>query len=124
MVSNPDRAFLRYLLEGGFRVGYAAEWLLRPAAGNLSTARLHPGVINAYISDEVRKGRKLGPFSPGEISNLHVNRIGVVPKGHMARRFRLITDLSFPDRASVNNGIPPELCSLKYTSVEEVASIA
>ena len=39
-------------------------------------------------------------------------------------RWRLITDLSFPPGASVNDGIDPELCSLQYTSVEKVAMVA
>ena len=66
----------------------------------------------------------LGPFSPGQLPGLHVNRMGVVPKGHTPGRRRLITDLSYPEGASVNDGIPPELCSLKYTSVEAVAAMA
>ena len=36
----------------------------------------------------------------------------------------MITDLSFPEGASVNDGIQPKLCSLKYTSVEAVAATA
>lgn len=31
----------------------------------------------------------------------------------------MIVDLSFPDARSVNDGISPELCSLKYSSVNE-----
>jgi len=47
--------------------------------------------------------------------------MGVVPKGHTPGRWRLITDLSFPEGASVNDGIDPYLCSLQYTSVDRVA---
>jgi len=36
----------------------------------------------------------------------------------------LITDLSFPLGQSVNNGIDPSLCSLVYTTISEVASLA
>ena len=36
----------------------------------------------------------------------------VVPKGHTPGRYRLITDLSFPQGASMNEGISSELCSL------------
>ena len=70
------------------------------------------------------QGRMLGPFRPGQIPGLHVNRMGVVPKGNTDGRWRLITDLYHPGNASVNNGILPELCSLKYTSVEYVAAMA
>ena len=57
-----------------------------------------------------------------QIPGLHINRMGVVPKGHTPGRWRLITDLSFPQGASVNDGINRELCSLSYTSVERVAT--
>ena len=50
--------------------------------------------------------------------------MGVIPKGHTPGRWRLITDLSFPPGASVNDGIDPEVCSLQYTSVEKVARVA
>ena len=45
----------------------------------------------------------------------------MVPKGHTPGRWRLITDLSHPQGGSVNDGVPPQWCSLRYTSVEEVA---
>ncbi len=53
---------------------------------------------------------------------LQVNRIGVVPKGHNTGKWRLITDLSFPSGLSVNDGIDPQLCSLSYTTVDDIAS--
>ena len=55
----------------------------------------------------------LGPFLPSDgLPPLHINRFGVIPKGHNTGKWRLITDFSFPPRASVNEGIDPELCSL------------
>ena len=127
MANHPDRVFTQYILDGlqyGFRVGFAAGTPLRSASGNLPSARLHPGVIDDYISGEVREGRMLGPFRPGQSSDIHVNRMGVIAKGHTPGHFRLITDLSFPEGASVNDGISSELCSVRYTFVEDVASIA
>ena len=55
---------------------------------------------------------------------LHINRIGVIPKGHNTGRWRFITDLSYPPGESINDGIAPELCLLTYTSVEKVAEAA
>ena len=69
----------------------------------------------------------LGPFSKVEVQTLpalHVNRFGVIPKGHSTGKWRLITDLSYPPGESVNDGIAPELCLLSYTSVERVAEVA
>lgn len=54
----------------------------------------------------------------------HINRMGLTPKGHTPGKWRLITDLSYPEGASVNDGILPRLCSLHYTTVESVALAA
>ena len=53
-----------------------------------------------------------------------MSRFGVIPKGHGTGKWRLITDLSYPSGSSVNDGIDPNLCSLHYTSVEDVATVA
>ena len=67
----------------------------------------------------------LGPFPTAEqLPQLHINRFGIIPKGHNSGKFRLITDLSFPVKQSVNEGIDAELCALVYTKVEEVAARA
>ena len=41
-----------------------------------------------------------------------------------AGKFRLIMDLSFPQGASVNDGISQDLSTLSYVTVDEVAEIA
>ena len=85
------------------------------------SASVHPEVVREYIQGEVGKGRMIGP----QLWDLcHVSRIGVIPKDHTPGRWRLITDLSFPEAASVNDGISPLLCSLTYTTVEKVAVAA
>ena len=84
----------------------------------------HPEVVQQYLDKECSLGRMLGPFSAAEMSRLpvcHINRFGVIPKGHNTEKWRLITNLSFPPSGSVNDGISSELCSLTYTSVEQVA---
>jgi hypothetical protein len=68
----------------------------------------------------------LGPFSASVQVSLHpchVNRFGVIPKGRNTGKWRLITDLLFPPRLSVNDGIDRDLCSLAYTSVDKVAEV-
>ena len=78
-------------------------------------------------ANECALGRMLGPFPPSLVPllpPLHVNRFGVIPKGHNTGKWRLITDLSYPPAYSVNDGINPDVCSLKYSTVEEVASVA
>ena len=75
------------------------------------------------IENEHSLGRLLGPFpEASSLPPLQVNRIGVVPKGNNTGRWRLITDLSFPQGSSVNDRIDPSLCSLCYTTVDEIAA--
>ena len=69
----------------------------------------------------------LGPFQsfpPGTVPELQVNKIGIIPKGHTPGKWRLITDLSSPIGASVNDGIETELSSLSYITVDNVAHLA
>ena len=97
---HPDQVFVNYVLGGlehGFRIGYRGGIRLTAAAGNLHSARMHPEVIDNYISAKVKGGRMLGPFRPGAISRLHLSRMGVIPKGHTPGRWRQITDLSHPE---------------------------
>ena len=128
--THPDRAFVRLLLTGiteGFRIGFSYPAPLCSAGTNMHSAMEHPEVIQTYLEGECAKGRMLGPFSRAEAQSLpplHINRFGVIPKGHDTGKWRLITDLLYPLGESVNDGISPELCSLTYTSVDKVAEVA
>ena len=122
---HPDRAFAQYVCTGireGFRVGFQYGSPLRPATGNTPSATHHPDVVSRYIADEVARGRMLGPFPPEwHAPALHINKIGVIPKGHDSGKWRMITDLSSPRGYSTNDGIDRDLCSLVYTTVDTVA---
>ena len=69
------------------------------------------------------RGRMLGPFPLSWRDRLHINRFGLIPKGHDTGKFRLITDLSYPRGRSVNDGIDSDLTSLSYISVDNVAEL-
>ena len=93
----------------------------------MQSASEHPEVIQAYLDKECALGRMLGPFNTADrhaLPRCQVNRFGVIPKGHNTGKWRLITDLSYPPGRSVNDGIDPELCSLSYVSVDQVAEIS
>ena len=128
LAQHPDRAFARYIVDGlhhGFRIGFNRQSRLHPAAANMKSALEQPQVIDAYLAKELSKGRMLGPFSENSplLPPVHINRVGVVPKGHNTGKWRLITDLSHPPSHSVNDGIDPSLCSLAYATVDDVAGI-
>ena len=93
----------------------------------MQSALDHPEVIDAYLAKEASLGRMLGPFEMDDLALLaefQTNRFGVIPKGRNTGNWRLITDLSYPPQGSVNDGIEPELCSLSYVSVDQVAEAA
>ena len=124
---HPDQSFANYILQGieqGFRVGFDYSHLLCSAKRNMPSALEHPEVVERYLGEECSARRILGPFRKGDIPDLHINRFGVIPKGKGTGKWRLITDLSFPEGASVNDGISSELCTLQYTSVDKIARVA
>ena len=76
------------------------------------------------MSKEVAAGNIFGPFSLSVLPDVHINRFGVIPKKYQPGKWRLITNLSYPEGTSVNDAIDPSLCSLTYTSVDKVAATA
>ena len=70
------------------------------------------------LAQECDEGRVLGPFEEHLLPQLHVRRLGVVPKSiSIPGQWRLIVDLSSPEGHSVNDGISSSLCSLLYVSM-------
>ena len=125
---HPDREFAAYLLRGfleGFRVGFSrGSVTLVPAKKNMASARDHPEVVSAYLHEECEKGRVAGPLGCEAAACVaQISRFGVIPKGHIPGRWRLIVDLSAPANHSVNDGIEAQLCSLEYTSADQAAGI-
>ena len=126
LAAHPDRAYVQYICQGlreGFRVGFHWDTPLASATRNMHSTSLRPAVISEYIGSELAKGRMLGPFPPSWKRHLHINRFGLIPKGHNTGKYRLITDLSHPRGSSVNDGIDPALTSLTYITVDSVMEI-
>ena len=81
-------------------------------------ATQHPNVVDKYLSEEILQRRVAGPFFPPLIPRAHISRFGVIPKHHQPNKWQLIVDLSHPSRHSINDGIPKELCSLTYITID------
>ena len=80
-----------------------------------------PGVISAYIQNEVSRGH-IGHVGPTEVAkqlNIQLDPLGAIPKKNRPDAWRLIMDLSSPQGFSVNDGIPKEDCSFHYVSVDQ-----
>ena len=117
-----DQTLAHYIVRGlneGFRIGFDRSHSLVSTKRNLPSATEQEEVFAKYLEKEVTLGRIIGPFQPS--SEWHINRVGVIPKGHTPGKWRMITDLSHPPAASVNDGIDRELCTLSYVTVEQVA---
>ena len=118
----PDPRLRQFLVKGlqeGFRIGYnAPRGQLRPAKRNIPSSYEHPEVVDNYLANECKLGRVLGPWLTPPPCPIHISRFGVIPKKSQPGKWRLIVDLSFPEGASVNDGIPPSYCSLRYPSID------
>ena len=86
----------------------------------MHSATIHQDVIDEYLKQEVELGNILGPFPKVTAPAVHINRFGVIPKKHQAGRWCLITDLSFHEGSSINDGINSNVCLLNYIMVQEV----
>ena len=76
----------------------------------------HPHVVTLYIQEELQANLLL-------LVGSHTGcTLQPMPKKNKPGKWRLILDLSTPKRHSVNDGISKELCSLSYTSVDEVVA--
>ena len=90
---------------------------------NIPSAYEHAEVVEAYLQEECRLGRVLGPYPLTQLPGVVFSRFGVIPKPHKPGKWRLILDLSHPDGRSVNDGIDAHLCSMSYVSMDRITSI-
>ena len=107
----------------GVRIGFNRSChTLKSARKNLGSAIEHPKIVEEYLAAEISQNRVAGPFIKNSITNVHINRFGVIPKGHQSNKWRLIVDLSHSVGYSVNDGISKQLCSLKYITADTAIS--
>lgn len=117
--SYPDRESASYL-SNGFSLGFRIPVVVAPVAQNprnQKSVKDMPGVARKKIEKELALRRMAGPFATPPFPNLHISPLGIVPK-KAPGEFRLIHNLSHPNGTSVNDVIPPELCSVKYASLD------
>ena len=78
---DPDlRSYITTGLTQGFRIGFDRMNELRQARRNMPSATHQAQVVEDYLRKERNAGRLIGPLP--DVPDLHINRIGVVPKGH------------------------------------------
>ena len=123
--SHPDQRFAQYISDGirlDFRVCFNRQLAgLQSCGCNMKSAMEHPEIVSSYNAEEVALARMEKLSSEFEYL-VHVSPFGVIPKKSKPGHWRLITDLSSPHGRSVNDGIDKELCSLSYTSIDDVVN--
>ena len=119
-----DARFTNYILKGiqeGFRIGFDRHNILDSSHGNMPCKV--PSLISEYLQREVSLGRmiKLPPnFQP---PGIHTSPLGIVPKKNKPGKWRLIMDLSSPEKSGVSDRISQTLSSLSYVSVDQLSAL-
>lgn len=120
--SHPDCTFASYITQGirqGFRIGYQhGKHACKSTRTNMPSARTNPGPVQQYLAAELAAHRVVILPANSSVS-VHTSPFGVIPKSNQPGAWRLILDLSHPSGFSVNDGIPRELCTLKYPTVDD-----
>ena len=85
------------------------------------SARSQPAAVSSAIAKEVNRGHTAGPFESSPFASLHCSPLGAVPKKDGSHR--LILDLSSPRGSSINEGISPDLYSVKYSNFDDAVTL-
>ena len=83
---HPNQPWVASLLSGlhdGVRIGYTPVAPAQSTTANMQSAVEHPKVVESYLQDELESGNIAGPFSPAEVGDAIINRLGVrsLPNG-------------------------------------------
>ena len=123
---HPDQRLCNYILSGlqsGFQLGFDHSFPLQSAQANMQSALQNPQPVKDYLAKQCAANRALGPLPISLASSCHISRFGVIPKYRQTGKWRLILDLSFSTGRSINDGIPWELCSLQFATVDNAARL-
>ena len=114
-----DTSFLQGISQG-FRIGFSYGSIhLKISKLNFEGARSHLNVVDDYLHTEINLNRVAGPFPSSSLPSCQISRFGVIPKNLQPDKWWLIVDLSHLKGGSVNCGLPKQLRSLKYVTLND-----
>ena len=118
-----DRQLI-HLIQFGFPLDYNRSYELIHEQGNHKSVTEFPNNVNAYIEEEKKYNALLGPFDKHPIPSGHCSPCMTRAKPNSDRR-RVIIDLSWPIRVSVNAGIDKtsylgSTFSLTFPTVDDI----
>lgn len=99
-----DKIILEYL-KYGWPIGYESDSIPTPTYKNHASATRFPAHVRSFIEKEIQERAMLGPFSnPPFAPWCQISPLMTRPKKDTEER-RIIVDLSYPEGASINDGI-------------------
>ena len=116
---HPNRYHVNYILDGlrnGFDIGYLGTSIATQPK-NLRSAQRFYALLKEAVVKEVQRGHTAGPFSSPPFPVTHCSPIGAVEKSDST--CRLVVDLSQPTGHSINEFIPKEPFSVKYSKFDD-----
>jgi len=123
LLSGYTTEVVDFLVSGfthGFHIGYTGPCTVGREKNNLS-AHSNVSAVSSAIFKELSRGHTVGPFSIPPFQSFHCSPLGAVPKKDGT--FRIILDLSSPLGTSINEGIPSQFFTVKYSSFDDAVSI-
>ena len=118
MLEGYDERSRKFLVSGfreGFRLGFQGIDI-NQRCQNLKSAESELDILMSKLDAEIQLGRIAGPFDDPPFVNFRVSPLGLVPKHNGS--YRLIHHLSYPEGDSLNDGIPKDLTSVHYASIQ------
>ena len=119
----PNRYHVNYVLDGlrnGFDIGFLGSSHTTFPKNLRSATQFLPRLANA-VRKEVERGHTAGPFKSPPFPITHCSPIGAVEKDDQS--VRLVVDLSQPAGKSVNESIPKEPFSVKYSKFDDAVNM-
>ena len=119
-----DQTETNFLIQGfthGFHINYLGTPSLRFSKNHPSVSH-HKDVVERKLAKELALGRIAGPFLSPPFVNYQSSPLGIVPKKE-PNDFRIIHDLSYPDRNSINDYIPKHFTTVRYETLDQVITL-
>ena len=114
MASDPQHSAILAYLEYGFPINYCAPTPPHTENVNHPSAINHPQHVEAHIQTELSQNAMVGPFKHKPfVQWSHSSPLMSREKKGTSKR-RIITDMSWPIRRSVNSSIPRDHNQGKY----------
>ena len=119
LADHPNRYHVDYILDGlrnGFDIGFLGT-SRETNPKNLRSATQFQPLLAQAVAKEVQRGHTAGPFSAPPFPITHCSPIGAVEKDDQT--CRLVMDLSQPTGESINEFIPKEPFSVRYSKFDD-----